>query len=480
MRQEVHDRILSALSSLPVSRWGVADITDLHPLGRDYPRAISLLLAYKWRPGLYDENSFHEILVAASNRLETALGDLCRMLIAEGLRHCVVGRVQDEATLTGDFPLKMAATRAGLGWIGKGSFLVTGEYGPRVRLGAVLVGLDLPPAVPETAGQCGPCQACVEACPLRCITGVEWSAGMDRAALIDIQACRARLRGTIPTLGRSSSCGLCLLACPRGSRSAVLDLLNANGGSETADIRLFHTTFRRTCKAMKFTAVIFDLFGTLVESFRVDEYRRSLAEMAAALGAPVEEFARLWSRETAHGRMVGKLQTVEANLTQILAALGLPVEANRLAQAVASGEEYYRATFKPRQEAVPTLARLKEAGCKLGLISDCSMEAPLLWPEIALASYINVTIFSSVEGCRKPDPRLYAAACARLGVRPEECLYVGDGDNGELAGATRAGMTAVLFRAPGEEETAFRLDAEQWEGPRIGALREVPGILDLP
>ena len=42
----------------------------------------------------------------------------------------------------------------------------------------------------------------------------------------------------------------------------------------------------------------------------------------------------------------------------------------------------------------------------------------------------------------KPDPHIYELACRRLGVRPEDAAFVGDGGSNELAGAEEAGLTA--------------------------------------
>jgi FMN phosphatase YigB (HAD superfamily) len=46
----------------------------------------------------------------------------------------------------------------------------------------------------------------------------------------------------------------------------------------------------------------------------------------------------------------------------------------------------------------------------------------------------------------KPDPRIYALACARLGVRPDETVFLGDSDLC-VTGACRAGIHAIRYRA---------------------------------
>ena len=55
---------------------------------------------------------------------------------------------------------------------------------------------------------------------------------------------------------------------------------------------------------MKYSAVIFDLFGTLVQSLPSQKYRVVLQRTASALSVPRDEFAQLWF-DTAHERNIG-------------------------------------------------------------------------------------------------------------------------------------------------------------------------------
>jgi len=57
----------------------------------------------------------------------------------------------------------------------------------------------------------------------------------------------------------------------------------------------------------------------------------------------------------------------------------------------------------------------------------------------------EVVVDSGFVGVRKPDRRIYEITCERLGVEPEECVFVDDfGHNCEAA--RELGMTAVWFR----------------------------------
>ena len=54
------------------------------------------------------------------------------------------------------------------------------------------------------------------------------------------------------------------------------------------------------------------------------------------------------------------------------------------------------------------------------------------------AELIDEPLFSCVEGLVKPDPDLYLRACGRLGVKPRDCVYVGDQDSGGQGGFVRS------------------------------------------
>ena len=60
---------------------------------------------------------------------------------------------------------KAWAARAGLGWIGKHTNLITQEFGSWVFIGELLLNLELEPEETGVADQCGSCTLCIDACP---------------------------------------------------------------------------------------------------------------------------------------------------------------------------------------------------------------------------------------------------------------------------------------------------------------------------
>lgn len=65
---------------------------------------------------------------------------------------------------TGPIAEKAFAQRAGIGWIGKHSNVITRDYGSWLFLGEVLTNLELEPDRPHTE-HCGTCTRCIDACP---------------------------------------------------------------------------------------------------------------------------------------------------------------------------------------------------------------------------------------------------------------------------------------------------------------------------
>ena len=226
---------------------------------------------------------------------------------------------------------------------------------------------------------------------------------------------------------------------------------------------------------MSYDAVIFDLFGTLIddlshpESQRV-EYEQVMSETAASLSVPIDDFTRLWL-EMVDSRMIGALPTTDAAFAQICQQLGAQREAEQISSAARIRFEYIRRSLKPRHDTIETLLQLKTSGCKVGLISDCTPETPALWPDTPFAAVIEAPVFSCAVGLRKPDPRIYALACERLQVEPQRCVFVGDGGSKELTGASDAGMRAILIRAPYDDDIGG--GREEWQGDRISSLKEI-------
>jgi putative hydrolase of the HAD superfamily len=223
---------------------------------------------------------------------------------------------------------------------------------------------------------------------------------------------------------------------------------------------------------MKHSAVIFDFYGTLVDDF-ASSVGQTHGEFVKALPVLPESFREFW-KQTTEMRVIGAFQTVEASIEYVCDLLGAVLTAEQLTRAVELRLQSIKRTLSPRANALETLARLKNDGYKIALLSNCSIEIPILWPETPFADLFDSTIFSSRERLKKPDPRIYQLACDRLSVIPENCLYIADGENYELTAAGRVGLHPVLIRNSAQDNSTELLrEAREWQGDSIGNLTEV-------
>lgn len=109
---------------------------------------------------------------------------------------------------------RAAAGRAGVGWLGKSTMLLTPGHGPWLLIGTVVTDATLAPTAPMKRS-CGTCVACIPACP----TGAITAGGLDARRCIStwLQAPGAIPRWIRPLIERRIyGCDDCLTSCPPG------------------------------------------------------------------------------------------------------------------------------------------------------------------------------------------------------------------------------------------------------------------------
>ena len=226
---------------------------------------------------------------------------------------------------------------------------------------------------------------------------------------------------------------------------------------------------------MKYKAIIFDLFGTLVDSYSVQGYNRLLIDMASALELPFEDFSKRW-RNTTYERGTGIFKTTEESIRYICNELKVSISDENIRKCEQIRRETTTKALTPKNGAVDILKRLKGLGHKIGLITNCSAEVPFLWKNTEFSQLFDVEIFSASVGMKKPNPQIYNLACEQLEVEPSDCLYFGDGDSNELTGASQLGMDAVMIRDPNELDP-YRLVEVVWDGRKIEAFQEIMNLI---
>lgn len=209
--------------------------------------------------------------------------------------------------------------------------------------------------------------------------------------------------------------------------------------------------------------LVFDLFHTLVDGAD-GERDRVVGEMAVMVGVDPDAFRRAY-RETWSERL--KRWSVEETIRILAGRQGVEPSEEAVARAAAHRRALARRVLdQVAPGTLEALDALRAGGARLALVSNATAEAAEAWPACRLASRFDVAVFSSVIGVGKPDPRIYLAAAEALGAAPGDCVYVGDGADGELAGAAAVGMRVV--------RTVEHKDTDPtWPGPVIQALRDL-------
>ncbi len=222
------------------------------------------------------------------------------------------------------------------------------------------------------------------------------------------------------------------------------------------------------------SAVIFDLFGTLVNIPTKTEYMKLCKEMAKVLRVPFNDFMAFWDPDRS-ARMTGHL-SVESNLRKIVQThLGQRRSDKVFAKAMKLYFKYHTKWMVPKVDAEKTVKMIKKRGYQLALMSNCSTAVSALWPKQALAKYFDATVLSCQVGLAKPDPKIYALVCKKLKVKPHQCVYVGDGGDGELTAASECGMAAVRVEHHTEDGLMFHRDTK--EVPILAMLSHLPDMM---
>jgi len=204
------------------------------------------------------------------------------------------------------------------------------------------------------------------------------------------------------------------------------------------------------CLAMSYRAVIFDLGGVVMPSpldaFRAYESEaglphRFLSEIVLAGGENgawsqlergemnLEEFADTFESECAMAGGTVVVADLFASITQASA---------------------------PRPEMLTAVRRIRAEGLAVGALTNNWRDtkpgesAPSAGADQTvtfLGELFDVVVESAVEGIRKPNPKIYEIACARLNVEPPETVFLDDlGTN--LKPARAIGMTTIKVGDP--------------------------------
>lgn len=190
-------------------------------------------------------------------------------------------------------------------------------------------------------------------------------------------------------------------------------------------------------------AVLFDLDNTLAdrdEAFRA--WARWFAQERLGLGhrPAIEEAVTALIALDADGRtpkdlMFSTLKDRYPSLTE---------DGNVLSAAF---RQQLLVHLPPLEEGAARLIdALDGTGIPWGIVTNGSASQLRKVEKLGLADRVACIVVSEMVGARKPDPAIFHAAAAHIGVASPSILFVGDHPEADVAGAAQAGMRTAWLR----------------------------------
>jgi len=210
---------------------------------------------------------------------------------------------------------------------------------------------------------------------------------------------------------------------------------------------------------MSLRAVIFDLGGVVLGS-----PLHAIADFERERGLP-ENFVNHVVRDTAPHGAWSRLERGELEMETFYAAFAADCDAAGHTIDVQAMFMRMGEAAQPRPAMLGAIERLREAGLRVAALTNNwandRKEGEVDDGTRQLKSRFDVFVESSVEGLRKPDPRIYELVCERLDVEPGVSAFLDD-IGGNLKPARAMGMHTIRVSEP------------------VAALRELELVVGMP
>jgi putative hydrolase of the HAD superfamily len=194
---------------------------------------------------------------------------------------------------------------------------------------------------------------------------------------------------------------------------------------------------------MLYRAVIFDLGGVVLGS-----PLHAIADYERDGGIPAGFINRVVVSTAPHGGW-SRLERGELSLDEFYPAFegdcrdaGQKISARAMMERIAQ-------TAGPRPAMLSAIRRIRANGLTVAALTNNWAREEERETSSELRDLFDVFVESSVEGVRKPDPRIYELACERLEITPDQAIFLDD-IGGNLKPARALGMTTIKVDDPAE------------------------------
>lgn len=130
-------------------------------------------------------------------------------------------------------------------------------------------------------------------------------------------------------------------------------------------------------------------------------------------------------------------------LATLAGCCGVPTQV--MAEAFRETDQDQNLWDDPLPGAAECLTRLREAGIRVGVVSNADGRIAETLDRAGLASLLDVIVDSTVVGVFKPDPAIFDHALAPLGLEPAETWYLGDTVAYDAVAADAAGLVSWVI-----------------------------------
>jgi len=202
-------------------------------------------------------------------------------------------------------------------------------------------------------------------------------------------------------------------------------------------------------------AIIFDLFGTLIDSRSDELAHRELSKYLSLIHGSFsfEEHLRLYYEYTSKG--LSSAQAVWEALKRLAGIhnFSIKLSVKDIEELHVKYHVKYSILYN---DVVKALEIAKSAIGVLGLVTDADIAVVnAILEHLGIRKYFNAVVVSEELGIRKPNPRLFLEVSRRLSVKPEKCVVIGDSWK-DVEGGKRAGMKVILL---------LRSSKTEWPSP---------------